>query len=300
MPQSDGAKRLRMDMPKPPETPDLCRQAGWRSSGIDTRPASPASAPPTGHMATTVIIGTRNEGKLDEIRALFNGWALKPNVMGLDELERTLNVPKKSLGDIPEPGTTYYENAELKARALAKAIRDSNAVPFGNRFIIIADDSGLDIIGSVWKTGHEGTDYPKVRECTRLKGCVFPGVDTAPFAKACGGWTPDAFQLLVAASGEDRRADAVTVLHALDVIMTADGLLEMSSESFRGDVKGYLVYPPRGENGFGYDPIFALSPEDGAQTFAQLSQEQKNANSHRGNALKLMWQESQALNRKKI
>ena len=56
------------------------------------------------------------------------------------------------------------------------------------------------------------------------------------------------------------------------------------TEFFEGEVRGRLVFPPRGEQGFGYDPIFA--PEGHARTFAEMSAEEKQAMSHRGRAFR--------------
>lgn len=147
---------------------------------------------------------------------------------------------------LPEPeetGTTFEANAELKAKAAAQA----------SGMIALADDSGLVV--------------------PALGGA--PGIHSARLA----GPEKD-FVLAMArverdlAGKPDRRARFVAVLS----LAWPDGAVE----SFRGEVEGSLVFPPRGRRGFGYDPIFL--PADGTATFGEMEPDAKHAMSHRAKA----------------
>jgi len=158
--------------------------------------------------------------------------------------------------DIPEPeedGATFEENARIKARAYAMALG----------CVVLADDSGLEV--------------------DALGGA--PGVHSARYAG-------------VGATREERdRANNAKLLSALDGVLDAqrdarfvcvlsiarpDGTIVAES---RGTFEGIIGHAPRGSNGFGYDPLLVL--EDG-RTSAELSPDEKNARSHRGNALQLL------------
>jgi XTP/dITP diphosphohydrolase len=149
-----------------------------------------------------------------------------------------------SLG-LPEPeetGASFEANATLKARAAAEAIR----LP------ALADDSGL----------------------------VVPALDGAPgiYSSRWSGPAKD-FRSAMARvhrelGGKDRTASFVAVL----ALARPDGDVAL----FRGEVVGTLVWPPRGERGFGYDPIFV--PEGGVQTFGEMDPARKHQISHRARA----------------
>lgn len=151
--------------------------------------------------------------------------------------------------DVVEDGATFEENAVIKAREIGKICNE----------IVLADDSGLEIdylnkepgIYSARYMG-EDTSYRIKNQnlIDRLKG-VEDGYRTARFACAIAAYFPD---------GEIRTTYAA--------------------------MEGRIGYEEKGENGFGYDPIFYL-PEYGC-TSAELSMEQKNEISHRGKALSLM------------
>ena len=235
-------------------------------------------------MSSFVVIATRNMGKMSEISSILEGKNF--TVLGLDQLEQNLGLVGGSLGNAPEPGVTYEQNAELKAQDIAEAIR--KAAKPGDRYVVIADDSGLDVIGAEWVAGADLA----AGQCDRLVGRTFPGVDTAPFAKACGGW-PKAFEKCCTSSSTGR-ADAVTVLHVLELVTGFAEGETLSAENFRGSVEGYLQWPPRGNQGFGYDPIFKATPD--GKTFAEMSSDEKNDISHRRRALDAMVQNSVALN----
>jgi XTP/dITP diphosphohydrolase len=147
------------------------------------------------------------------------------------------------LAEPDETGETFVANAELKARAAALAA----GVP------ALADDSGLAV--------------------EALGGA--PGIFSARWAGPDRDFAR-AMAKVVAALGEetDRRARFVCAL----ALAWPDGHCEV----FEGTVEGEIVWPPRGANGFGYDPIFL--PEGGALTFGEMAAEAKHAISHRARA----------------
>lgn len=153
---------------------------------------------------------------------------------------------------IEENGKTYEENALIKARAVAAAAGE----------LVLADDSGLEI------------DYLN-RE---------PGVYSARYL---GEDTPynvknaDLIRRLEGVPEEERTARFVCAIAAV--------LPDGRELTVRATVEGRIGYEERGQNGFGYDPIFYL-PETGKST-AELTEEEKNVISHRGKALRLMKEE---------
>ena len=186
-----------------------------------------------------VVFATGNENKLKEIRQITND-------MDIDI------VSMKDAGvfeDVEETGTTFEENAYLKASAIAKKC----GLP------TLADDSGLEIdyLGKepgIYSSRYMGTDTP------------YP-VKNAELIKRMEN-VPD----------EERTARFVCAV----CYVRPDG----SSETVRATMEGRVAYEPAGSNGFGYDPIFYL-PEKGC-TSAELLPEEKNAISHRGKALRMI------------
>ena len=154
--------------------------------------------------------------------------------------------------DIDESGTTFEENSMIKAMAVRNRLKVA----------ALADDSGLEV------------DY--------LKGA--PGVYSARYAgepKSDARNNEKLLNALKEARDEERTARFVTVLTL--VFENGDTLVA------RGTVEGLIGFEAKGENGFGYDPLFIV-PELG-KTFAELTESEKNALSHRGNALKVMREE---------
>jgi XTP/dITP diphosphohydrolase len=148
--------------------------------------------------------------------------------------------------DLPEPeetGETFEANAELKARAAATA----------SRLPALADDSGL----AVEALGGEPGIYS-----ARWAG---PGRDFALAMRKVEDRLADA---------ADRRARFVAAL----CLAWPDGRVE----TFRGEVRGTLVWPPRGSKGFGYDPMFL--PDGRSLTFGEMEPDEKHAISHRADA----------------
>jgi XTP/dITP diphosphohydrolase len=172
-------------------------------------------------------------------------------VKELNELLGPLGFRPVSAGELglPEPeetAETFQGNAELKALAAARAAGEP----------ALADDSGL--------------------ACDGLAGA--PGIYSARWAgpskdfRAAMQKVEDGLAAETTSEGEvDRRASFVSVLS----LAWPDGRVE----SFEGIVRGQLVWPPRGENGFGYDPIFV--PEGETETFGEMDPARKHAISHR-------------------
>ena len=150
--------------------------------------------------------------------------------------------------DIVEDGKTFEENAIIKA----EAIRKTNC-------LVLADDSGLEV------------DY--LDKAPGIYSARFMGEDTSYRIK-----NKAIIDKLAGVPDEKRTARFVCAIAAA----FPDG----KTITRRGTIEGIIGYEERGENGFGYDPIFFL-PEYGKST-AELSPEEKNTISHRGNALRLI------------
>jgi len=158
--------------------------------------------------------------------------------------------------DIPEPeedGATFEENARIKARAYASALGR----------MVLADDSGLEVDALGGAPGVHSARYAGI-------GATREERDRANNTKLLAALSnvPDA----------QRTARFVCVLS----IARPEGTIVAES---RGTFDGMIGRAPRGSNGFGYDPLLVL--EDG-RTSAELSPDEKNARSHRGNALRLI------------
>jgi XTP/dITP diphosphohydrolase len=149
---------------------------------------------------------------------------------------------------LPEPeetGSSFEANAELKALAAARA----SGLP------ALADDSGL----------------------------VVPALDGAPGIYSARWAGPERDFARAMALVEERlrgRSDRRAAFVAVLSLAWPDGHVE----TFRGEVRGQLVWPPRGERGFGYDPMFL--PEGGNLTFGEMAPEAKHAISHRAAAFR--------------
>ncbi|MCI8665549.1 MAG: RdgB/HAM1 family non-canonical purine NTP pyrophosphatase [Dorea sp.] len=191
-----------------------------------------------------IIFATGNEHKMVEIRMILSDLGAEI----LSQREAGIEA------DVVEDGTTFEENALIKAKEIAKAARRIKGL---EEAVVLADDSGLEIdylnkepgIYSARYMG-EDTSYDIKNQTLldRLEG-VPKGQRTARFVCAIAAAFPDG-----------------------------------SAEVVRGTMEGIIGYEIAGENGFGYDPIFFL-PEYGC-TSAQLAPEKKNELSHRGEGLR--------------
>lgn len=182
-----------------------------------------------------LVLASKNQKKLRELREILSAQGVEV----VSEADVGVDV------DVEETGTTFEENALLKARAVCEA----SGLP------AVADDSGL---------------------CVDALGGA-PGVYSARYG---GPGLDDVgrYQLLLENMRGmlDRRCKFVSAI----CCCFPDGEVITA----RGECPGTLAYAPKGEDGFGYDPIFFL-PER-KKTFAELTAEEKNAISHRGNALR--------------
>lgn len=199
-----------------------------------------------GQRMTRLVAATRNAGKLSEI------------VAGLTGLDPPLEI--LSLSDFPdapeveETGSTYHENARLKAVAALRA----TGLPS------LADDTGLEV--------------------DALNGA--PGLYSARFAGPECDPQANIRRLLADLDGRDpaERTACFRCVLALALPGPVPGSLEV--EYCEGLVKGTILGGPRGTSGFGYDPVFLV--EGTGRTMAELTGEEKNAISHRGRALQAL------------
>ncbi|MCQ2550413.1 MAG: XTP/dITP diphosphatase [Lachnospiraceae bacterium] len=190
-------------------------------------------------MSSQIIFATGNAGKMKEIRMILEDLGMEILSMKEAGIE----------ADILEDGTTFEENAIIKAKAIAKLCSA----------IVLADDSGLEI------------DY--LNKEPGIYSARYMGEDTSYHIK-----NTNLIERLDGVPMEKRTARFVCSIAAV----LPDGKVLTS----RGTIEGYIGYEEKGENGFGYDPIFYVPEFD--CTTAQLSPEQKNQVSHRGKALKEM------------
>lgn len=191
-------------------------------------------------MEKKIIFATGNENKMKEIRMILADLGMPI----LSMKEAGIDV------DVVEDGTTFEENALIKATEIAKYTENS---------IVLADDSGLEI------------DY--LNKEPGIYSARYAGVDTSYDIK--NNLLLDRLQGVP----DDKRT-------ARFVCAIAAAFPDGSTEVVRGVVEGIVGHEIAGENGFGYDPIFYL-PEYGCTT-AELSPEKKNEVSHRGEALRAM------------
>lgn len=184
-----------------------------------------------------VIFATGNEGKMKEIREILGDLDIE--LLSLKDAEIT--------ADIEENGSSFEENAKIKA----EAIRDLTGE------IVLADDSGLEI------------DY--LNKEPGIYSARYMGEDTSYHIK-----NASLIQRLEGVPDQQRTARFVCVIAAA----FPDGTVK----TVRATMEGRIGYQEKGENGFGYDPIFYL-PEYGCSS-AEISMEEKNKISHRGKALR--------------
>lgn len=163
--------------------------------------------------------------------------------------EQILTLDDIEVPDTPETGVTFAENALLKARAVVAA----TGLP------AIADDSGLsvDVLGGA------------------------PGVFSARWS---GGDDQANVNLLLA-----QLSDVPAEYRSAQFVCAAVAVWPDGREAVElGSVTGVLTFEPRGDNGFGYDPIFEVATDDGPRTTAELSSQAKHAISHRGRAFRAL------------
>lgn len=188
---------------------------------------------------TKIIFATKNKNKIKEIKEIMKDT----NFEIISIQEANIDI------DIEETGTTFEQNAIIKAKAVMKA----------TSLVALADDSGLEI------------DY--LNKAPGVYSARYLGENTPYNVK-----NNHILELLKDVPKQQRTARFVCAVAAVfpnDTSITTKGIIE-----------GIIGYEQIGENGFGYDPIFFV-PEYNMTT-AQMSMEQKNSISHRGKALMLM------------
>lgn len=186
-----------------------------------------------------IIFATGNEGKMKEVRMILEDLGLP--VLSLKDAGIT--------ADVEENGTTFEENAQIKAKAIMEM----------TGALVLADDSGLEVDALDKEPG--------------IYSARYMGHDTSYHIK-----NQNIIDRLEGKVGEERSARFVCAIAAA----FPDGRVLIT----RGTMEGQIGYEEKGENGFGYDPIFYL-PEYQCY-LAELSLEEKNKLSHRGKALRLM------------
>ena len=186
-----------------------------------------------------IIFATGNEGKMKEVRMILEDLGLP--VLSLKDAGIT--------ADVEENGTTFEENAQIKAKAIMEM----------TGALVLADDSGLEVDALDKEPG--------------IYSARYMGHDTSYHIK-----NQNIIDRLEGKVGEERSARFVCAIAAA----FPDGRVLIT----RGTMEGQIGYEEKGENGFGYDPIFYL-PEYHCYS-AELSLEEKNKLSHRGKALRLM------------
>ncbi|TCM56313.1 XTP/dITP diphosphohydrolase [Rhizobium sp. PP-F2F-G48] len=199
----------------------------------------------------TLIVASHNAGKIREIRDLIS----------------PLGFSAKSAADLnfiepDETGTTFEENATIKALASARA----SGLP------ALSDDSGLVVDALNGDPGVYTANWAETADGTRDFAMAMHKVETA-------------LQEAGATTSAARSARFISVL----CLAWPDGHVKL----FRGEVEGTVVWPPRGSQGFGYDPVF--QPEGHERTFGEMSADEKHgwkpgdahALSHRARAFKV-------------
>ncbi len=187
-----------------------------------------------------LLLATRNKGKVEEFRRILEDIAAgQIELIGLDQFP--------NLHDVDETGSTFEENALLKAREMCEA----SGLP------AIADDSGLCI------------DY--------LNGD--PGIYSARWAGSHGDDKANTAKVLASLEHvpDEKRSAHFTCVAALAL---PDGRTHVEEGKF----EGWILREPIGDQGFGYDPIFR--PNGYSISSAQMSAEEKDAISHRGKSLR--------------
>ena len=202
-------------------------------------------------MGQKIIFATGNAGKMREIR----------EILGNTDME-ILSMKEAGIeADIVEDGTTFEENAVIKAKAVAELLEQC-AVDTYTDAIVMADDSGLEVDALNKEPG--------------IYSARYMGEDTPYSVK-----NRNLIDRLTGVPDEKRTARFVCAIAAVmpeGEVITTQGVIE-----------GRIDYAEKGDNGFGYDPIFYV-PEYGCTT-AQLTEDEKNRISHRGRALEAMKEE---------
>lgn len=190
-----------------------------------------------------VIIATKNQGKSQEFSQMFKPLGYR--VLTLNDFPE--------MPAVEEDGTSFYENAFIKASKIAKMLQQ----------VVIADDSGLEV--------------------DALNGA--PGIYSARYSGANATDASNREKLLeVLKEVPDKQRQA----HFICALVIVDPLGKVI-KSYEGRVDGFITHEPRGANGFGYDSLFYLPEFE--QTTAEMSPEAKDKISHRGQCMQQLAQD---------
>ena len=208
-------------------------------------PETPKPPPMTDHKLTSgtkIVVASHNEGKVREIRDLLRPFGLE-----------TFSAAELNLPEPDETETTFSGNAKLKALAAAQA----SGLP------ALSDDSGLAVDAL---DGDPGIYAARWAELPRIERETYG--QRRDFDMAMW-YVNDRL-----GDTDNRRARFICAL----CLAWPDG----ETSVYEGTVEGEMIWPPRGDKGFGYDPIFI--PEGHTQTFAEMNPTDKHALSHRARA----------------
>jgi XTP/dITP diphosphohydrolase len=184
-----------------------------------------------------LILATRNAHKTQEFAEMLGQDFTVRDLSALDDLPQ-----------VDETGSTFEENAQLKALAASARVPG----------LVVADDSGLEVAA--------------------LNGA--PGVYSARYAGEGASDSANVAKLLAALRGHPSPGDR-SARFCCALAVARDGKI---ADVLLGTVEGNISDAPRGQNGFGYDPVFI--PRGFAKTFAELGAETKNRISHRADAIR--------------
>lgn len=187
-----------------------------------------------------IVLASHNQKKIKELREILAGYIPDVEILSLDDVGLT--------EEIEENGTTFAENAFIKAHAAA-----------ASGYIGVGDDSGLEV-------------YALDRA---------PGIYSARYSGEHGD--DEANNRLLLHNLADKQDRSGAFVCCIACVFPED---LTRGYYFEGRTEGEIINEYRGEGGFGYDPLFYYPPMD--KTYAEMTAEQKNSISHRGKAMKLL------------
>lgn len=199
-----------------------------------------------GDRGVRIFVATENPGKIREIKALLSQSLPDAQAYCVADLQE--EIRKQYVAE--ETGTTYAENALIKARALAVLL------PAEPCSFVVAEDSGFEVdalggVPGVYSARYAEKDNARCKKILKSMHDIFP---------------------------EQRTAKFVACMALLDSLG--------NPTLFYGRKEGFVADTARGEHGFGYDPIFCTEP--GGPTWGELGAAEKNKDSHRSRALHLV------------
>jgi XTP/dITP diphosphohydrolase len=223
---------------------------------------------------TTLLIATRNEHKVGEIQSILGGQF---HFLTLNDFP---SAPK-----VAEDADTFAGNATKKAVELARWVAANNSkfkIQNSKPDFVLADDSGLEVDALDGKPGVHSARF----------AALDSGVGVSPANSSDADNNAKLLRLLIDMPLEKRAARFRCVIALAPVLKMGNensspvcfaDELELQTRLFDGACEGKILFEPRGQNGFGYDPLFV--PEGFQKTFAELGEDEKNKLSHRAKAL---------------